>query len=113
MRAGRVVATAGVVAAVGIVGYGLASGDPDRFDSPQAVGACAEATADLLREPESARFSDIDVEPHEGVGWFVTGTVRARNGFGGMAVNGLACSVAPDDEGGWSASAVIGSRYDR
>ncbi len=41
----------------------------------------------LLRDPDSARFMNVEVEPGliSGVDWTIQGCVKGRNGFGGYA----------------------------
>ncbi|MBA3339567.1 MAG: hypothetical protein H0T54_07485 [Geodermatophilaceae bacterium] len=45
-----------------------------------------------LREPDSASFGLVDVT-QAGLVYTVTGTVSARNGFGGMASQAFRCVV--------------------
>lgn len=118
MGRARVAAAAGVLTAGGIVAYGFTSTDPQAWAESMAKVHCVGATVERMRDPDSARFEDIEAEPPEPDadddedGWIVTGTVRARNGFGGMTSNGFMCAAGPGDDGAWVAVSLLDEDMD-
>lgn len=55
-------------------------------DSASSIQKCRVAVRANLKDPDSAQFSDETAGEK-----LVTGTVRARNSYGGMTVNNYSC----------------------
>jgi hypothetical protein len=109
----RLVAPAAVVLVLtAAVGAHVVTRTPDGMPVVAAVSACGDATLDRLRDPDSATFgSDYTVELSDEDVWSVQGTVRSRNGFGGMVGSTFLCT-AVDSGGEWIAFAVLGEDFD-
>jgi len=80
----------------------LAGGGGDRADTAQdlsysARSTCETAVEQQLKDPGSAEYSDVDIAVTDGAApdfaYEVTGTVRAENSFGGMAVHSFVCNA--------------------
>lgn len=87
------------------IGYNFFNRPPDL--EAQAKQACQERVLELLRDPESARWTAGSAE-NNGDGTFsVTGNVAARNGFGGMnAPRSYTCELERKPTGGWWPASV-------
>ena len=76
-------------------------------DSDQlAKVSCQDHIKKNLKDPSSAEFSDIVLDGPKNHEWTITGTVRARNSFGGMAVSTFTCH-ARNDEGTYYTSYTL------
>jgi len=80
----------------------LAGGGSDRADTAQdlsysARSTCETAVEQQLKDPSSAEYSEVDIQVTDASGpdfaYSVTGTVRAENSFGGMAVHSFVCTA--------------------
>lgn len=69
----------------------------DAPDADLANVSCESIVKDRLRDPSSAEFSDQSATG-SGDNWTSTGTVRAKNGFGGMQVMSYTCDVKFDGD---------------
>lgn len=69
----------------------------DAPDADLANVSCESIVKDRLRDPSSAEFSDQSATG-SGDNWASTGTVRAKNGFGGMQVMSYTCDVKFDGD---------------
>lgn len=65
--------------------------------SYSARSTCEKAIEQQLKDPSSAEYSDVDIAVTDGAApdfaYEVTGTVRAENSFGGMAVHSFVCNA--------------------
>lgn len=69
----------------------------DAPDADLANMSCETIVKDKLRDPSSAEFSNQSATG-SGDSWTSTGTVRAKNGFGGMQVMSYTCDVKFDGD---------------
>lgn len=69
----------------------------DAPDADLANVSCETIVKDKLRDPSSAEFSDQHATG-SGDTWTSTGTVRAKNGFGGTNVMQYRCEVTFDGD---------------
>lgn len=89
--------TALPVLALPVLAAALTGCGDDAPDEDLANVSCESIVRDKLRDPSSAEFSDQSATG-SGNNWESTGTVRARNGFGGMNVMSYTCQVTFDGD---------------
>lgn len=97
------------VALLVMIGIGLAAGDgdtePPTANYTAAITACRAEVEPLLKDPDSAEFSDETYSENEdGVQWRIRGTVRATNSFGAVTPTPYECIAS---WGGTSFSAEV------
>lgn len=80
----------GIMAAMALVGAALAGGPLTaeemtavEFSSPVAADAARQAILDSMRDPDSAKITDIKVYRGNAGAEFACGNVNAKNEFGG------------------------------
>lgn len=92
-----VVLVGGCFAAGALAGGGSERADTAKDLSYSARSTCETAVEQQLKDPSSAEYSEVDIEITDAGGpdfaYSVTGTVRAENSFGGMAVHSFECTA--------------------
>ena len=89
--------TALTVLALPVLAAALTGCGDDAPDADLANVSCESIVKDRLRDPSSAEFSN-QYASGSGDNWTSTGTVRAKNGFGGTNVMRYRCEVTFDGD---------------
>lgn len=98
-KLGIAITAVGGVALIAMIWAGLsAAGDESEESEPNytaAIETCRDAVRPMLKDPESAEFSDETYSKNEdGVRWRIRGSVRATNSFGATTPNSYECVAA-------------------
>lgn len=101
VAAAVVVASFLVLPNLDLGGRGAESAEEHRWGAERI---CRQAVEKQLKDPDSAQYDDVetvvtDASPPR-FGYRVTGTVRAANSFGGMAVHEFSCAATYDTGSG-------------
>lgn len=81
----------GMIVLVFAVTCSGSSDGPSKGGASLAELVCERSVKSQLKDPDSAKFSDVSTRSTGVDTYETTGTVRARNSFGGMAVNTYTC----------------------
>lgn len=84
-------AVIGMIVLVFVVTCSGSSDGPSSGGASLAEVVCERSVKSQLKDPDSAKFSDTATRSTGVDKYETTGIVRARNSFGGMAVNAYTC----------------------
>lgn len=89
-----------VIAAFGVITVSACSGtDDEGWRIYSAEAACKDSVKKQLKDPDSAEFGTVTVTESGAGKYAVTGTVNARNSFGGYTgMKPFTCSARDDGE---------------